>query len=223
MAYGSIDYCNSSCDRFFLYVFLSTKSKHAVLGGFDKAKYQLHKYHAERYWAIFVAGLLIWLWVLGYPWMPPVAFSDAIKNSQSVHTIKITAGQWFWTLEDGGYGTGPTQSQWVGLKSNPATAAVGSNGGGGGSPQPQSSNQIHIRVGETVKFVARSIDVNHGFSILSSSDSMAPPLIQMQVVPGFDNVVYYTFQKPGQYTIRCLEYCGWNHPFMTSSITVYPK
>jgi hypothetical protein len=34
---------------FLVYVALSTKSKHVALSGFDKAKYELHKYHAERY------------------------------------------------------------------------------------------------------------------------------------------------------------------------------
>jgi hypothetical protein len=37
---------------FLVYVTLSTKSKHVALGGFDRAKYELHKYHAERYCAL---------------------------------------------------------------------------------------------------------------------------------------------------------------------------
>jgi cytochrome c oxidase subunit 2 len=82
------------------------------------------------------------------------------------------------------------------------------------------SGEVKIKVGEVVKFVAGSIDVNHGFAILSSSNSMDSPLMQMQVIPGFDNIFYYTFNKPGTYTIRCLEYCGWNHPYMTSLVTV---
>ena len=68
-----------------------------------------------------------------------------------------------------------------------------------------SAGQVRIKAGETVKFVAHSIDVNHGFGVLSSSNQMDSPLMQMQVVPGFDNVFYYTFNKPGTYTIRCLD------------------
>lgn len=64
------------------------------------------------------------------------------------------------------------------------------------------NNQLYVKAGETVKFVARSIDVNHGFGVLSSSNQMDVPLFQMQVVPGFDNIFYYTFKKPGIYTIR---------------------
>jgi hypothetical protein len=66
---------------FFIYVALSTKSSHVVLAGFDKAKYELNKYHAERYWAIFVAGMLIWLYILGYPW-EPLSLSPMHFNTQ---------------------------------------------------------------------------------------------------------------------------------------------
>ena len=85
---------------------------------------------------------------------------------------------------------------------------------------PSATGLVKIKTGETVKFVARSLDVNHGFGVLQSSKSMDSLLLQMQVVPGYDNVFYYTFKEPGEYTIRCLEYCGWNHPFMTSQITI---
>lgn len=208
---------------FFMYVALSTKSSHVVLGGFDKAKHELNKYHAERYWAIFVAGMLIWLYILGYPWMPPVAFSNALQHSGKVHVIKVTGGQWFWTLQDGGYTYSQTQEN---MKKTSTTV---SSGVSSSSPvratevaTAAESGEVKIKVGEVVKFVARSIDVNHGFAILSSSNSMDSPLMQMQVIPGFDNVFYYTFNKAGTYTIRCLEYCGWNHPYMTSLVTVVP-
>ena len=114
-----------------MYVVLSTKSNHVALKGFDKVKYEINKYHAERYWGIFVAGLLIWFWVLGYPWMPPVAFDAALKQPQNIHTVKVTAGQWYWMLEDGGY------SQNANDTSNNTK-----------------SNRLYIKAGETVKFVA---------------------------------------------------------------------
>jgi heme/copper-type cytochrome/quinol oxidase subunit 2 len=192
---------------FFTYVILSTRSKHTLLAGFDKAKYELNKYHAERYWAIFVGGLLIWFWFLGYPWMPPVASQEANENPDQVRIIKVTAGQWFWQLEDGGYASSDQNS-------------LSQNSKSPDNLEDQSPTPVNIKAGETVKFVARSLDVNHGFSILSSAKSMDSPLMQMQVVPGYDNIFYYTFDKPGVYTIRCLEYCGWNHPYMISQITI---
>ncbi len=192
---------------FFTYVILTTKSKHALLAGFDKAKYELNKYHAERYWAIFVGGMLVWFWLMGYPWMPPVAFQDAIENPEEVHVIKVTAGQWFWQLEDAGY-------------MNETKTSQESESSDNSSAQSSSPGPVNVKAGETVKFIARSLDVNHGFGILSSNKSMDSPMMQMQVVPGFDNIFYFTFEEPGVYTIRCLEYCGWNHPFMLSQITI---
>jgi heme/copper-type cytochrome/quinol oxidase subunit 2 len=189
---------------FFIYVIMSTKSNHVALKGFDKAKYELNKYHSERYWAVFIGALLIWFWFLGYPWMPPVAFDAALREAEEVHTIKVTAGQWFWILEDGGYSSD-----------------------NGAIPHNTTSKQLYVKTGELTKFVATSEDVNHGFGVLSSSNEMDVPLFQMQVVPGYDNVFYYTFKKSEtcsnvcHYTIRCLEYCGWNHPYMVSSITVH--
>ena len=207
---------------FFVYVVLSTKSRHAALGGFDKLKYQLNKYHAERYWAIFVGGMLIWLWFFGLAWSPPIAFSEAVANPKQVHTVKVTAGQWFWSLEDGGYGTGPTTARAIPTSEMTPRLPTQTSGFSQGSAA-SGAQSLHIKAGETVEFVARSLDVNHGFSILASNKSMDAPLLQMQVIPGFDNVFYYTFEKPGTYTIRCLEYCGWDHPFMTSQLTVYPS
>ena len=195
---------------FFIYIVLSTKSDHAYVAGFDRVKYQLHKYHAERYWGIFVAGMLVYLYFLGFPWMPPVAFSQALQHPDNVHTIMVTAGQWFWVLADGGYGKGPKVAGPEEHSIEEQTSSISS----------ASPSMVKIKAGETVKFVARSVDVNHGFSILSSSKSMDSPLMQMQVVPGYDNIFYYTFEKPGTYTIRCLEYCGWNHPYMVSQITI---
>jgi heme/copper-type cytochrome/quinol oxidase subunit 2 len=188
---------------FFIYVLLSTKYNNVVLKGIDKKKYERTKYTIESVWGIFVAGLLVWFWILGYPWMPPVAFEKALNENQTAHIVNIIASQWNWELKDIGYTNN------IDNKS------------------PLTSNQdreIKVKAGETVKFVAHSEDVNHGFSILSNQtgvqiyDQMGVPLLQMQVVPGdkTENIFYYTFKEPGVYLIRCLEYCGWSHPFMVS-------
>lgn len=219
---------------FFIYIALSTRkySKETEGENVKGIKYKLHKYNAERYWAIFIAGTLIWLWILGYPWMPPVAFEKALSNNSTVHLINVTAAQWYWIFKDEGItvdktfqnpssemNTSPTGNYGVQVdsnntKSNPTSQSSST------LPSSQTQGPILIKTGEMVKFVARSLDVNHGFGILQSSKSMDVPLMQMQVVPGFDNVFYFTFDKPGNYTVRCLEYCGWQHPFMVSQITV---
>jgi heme/copper-type cytochrome/quinol oxidase subunit 2 len=125
--------------------------------------------------------------------MPPVSFSAVNPIKQNVQVVDVTAGQWFWLMHKEG---------------QPPLAS-------GQSPH------ITIVAGQPVKFVAHSIDVNHGFGIMKGSDD-SEVLLQMQVIPKLDNVFYYTFKQPGTYFIRCFEYCGFAHPYMTSIITVIP-
>ena len=153
------------------------------------------KVHPERYWAIGIAAVLIWLWITSYHWMPPVAFSSVNPATEHIQVVDVTAGQWFWLMNK--------------------------EGGGQQTLNPGASPHITLIAGQPVKFVARSVDVNHGFGIMKgSSDSIV--LLQMQVIPKLDNVFYYTFKEPGTYFIRCLEYCGYAHPYMTSIVTVLP-
>ena len=171
------------------------------------------KYKLETIWAIATAAILIGLYVTSYKWMPPVAFSNAdpefsIANASTVASaannpeakpqiVEITAGQWFWLMHK--VGDPPLKP---GSKSMPP--------------------QVTLKEDQTVKFIAHSVDVNHGFGVFSGNDDGAPILFQMQVIPGLDNVIYYTFKEPGTYHVRCLEYCGFAHPYMTSQIKVQP-
>ena len=152
------------------------------------------RYHFERYWAIGVAAVLIWLWIISYPWMPPVAFSSVNPGQKNLQVVDITAGQWFWLMHKVGESLTPGQTP-----------------------------HLTLIAGQPVKFVAHSVDVNHGLGIFTGPADGSPILLQMQVVPGLDNVFYYTFDKPGSYIVRCLEYCGYAHPYMTSVINVLPQ
>jgi cytochrome c oxidase subunit II len=149
------------------------------------------KSHFERYWAIGIAGVLVWLWIISYPWMPPVAFSSINPTQNNLQIVDITAGQWFWLMDKVGQSLTPGQTP-----------------------------HVTLVAGQPVKFVAHSIDVNHGLGIFAGPADGSPILFQMQIVPGLDNVFYYTFDKPGYYLVRCLEYCGYAHPYMTSVIHV---
>lgn len=186
----------------FLIVMLTSRMKFQSFA--SKKKYQF-----EKYWGLFVAAVLVYLWVVSYPWMPPVAFSSVTSNQQQhpnqqqvntsqqqqhMQVINITAGQWFWLMNK--YSSQPSSGQ---------------------------SPHVTVEVGKPVKFIARSIDVNHGFGIFAGPDDGSPILLQMQIIPGMDNVFYYTFKQPGIYLVRCLEYCGYAHPYMTSIIQVLPS
>ncbi len=69
-----------------------------------------------------------------------------------------------------------------------------------------------------IKFVVTSSDVNHGFGIYSPKGVL---LAQVQAMPDYKNVLYFTFPGPGTYIIRCLEYCGEGHSVMYQKLTVY--
>jgi len=74
-------------------------------------------------------------------------------------------------------------------------------------------------VGETVEFEVTSKDVNHGFGIYDADMTM---VAQIQAMPGYTNKLQYTFDKPGEYTIMCMEYCGLAHHSMMATINVAP-
>lgn len=68
-----------------------------------------------------------------------------------------------------------------------------------------------------VKFRVTSKDVHHGFAIYSPDGRI---LVQTQAMPGYTNELLYTFDRPGTYTIHCLEYCGIGHAPMKATLEV---
>jgi cytochrome c oxidase subunit 2 len=74
-----------------------------------------------------------------------------------------------------------------------------------------------VPVGRTVVFKVTSNDVNHGFGVYDPEGTM---VFQTQAMPGYVNQVRYTFTKPGQYRVLCMEYCGLVHHDMIDRIDV---
>jgi len=71
--------------------------------------------------------------------------------------------------------------------------------------------------GQPVEIRVTGSDVNHGFGVYDTNDRL---ITQTQAMPGFTNVIRYTFTTPGTYRILCLEYCGLGHHTMMSQLTV---
>jgi cytochrome c oxidase subunit 2 len=59
----------------------------------------------------------------------------------------------------------------------------------------------------------------HSFAIYSPDGDV---LFTMMLMPGLKGPtsIVYTFDKPGTYTVRCLEYCGINHHNMRDQLIV---
>jgi len=81
-------------------------------------------------------------------------------------------------------------------------------------------SQEEFFVGEPVQFNVTSMDVNHGFGLYDENMQL---LAQTQAMPGYTNVVDFTFTKPGKYQILCLEYCSVGHHVMVKEIVVKEK
>lgn len=74
-----------------------------------------------------------------------------------------------------------------------------------------------VQTGSDVEFRVSSADVNHGFAIYGPDGRI---VAQTQAMPGYTNKLLHTFNQPGTYTVRCLEFCGLAHAQMAAPIQV---
>ena len=76
-----------------------------------------------------------------------------------------------------------------------------------------------IEAGKPVKFSAKSGDTVHGFSVYHPDGRV---LFTMMLVPGLESptTLVHTFTEPGEYKVRCLEYCGIVHHAMQDLLVV---
>lgn len=79
------------------------------------------------------------------------------------------------------------------------------------------SNTITVPADKLIEFQVTSSDVNHGFGIYNPQGEL---VAQTQAMPGFVNKLKYTFHKPGEYKVLCLELCGVAHYMMAANIEV---
>jgi cytochrome c oxidase subunit 2 len=74
-----------------------------------------------------------------------------------------------------------------------------------------------VPVGVVVEFRVTTLDVNHGFSLYAPDGSL---MAQTQAMPGYVNRLRVVFDKPGMYTVLCLEFCGMSHHRMRGVVEV---
>mgnify|MGYP002634082665 CR=1 FL=1 len=76
-----------------------------------------------------------------------------------------------------------------------------------------------IQAGTAVRFSAKSNDTMHGFAVYHPDGDV---LFTMMLMPGLETAtsIIHTFDEPGTYTVRCLEYCGIAHHAMRDELTV---
>ena len=77
-------------------------------------------------------------------------------------------------------------------------------------------NEIRVPAGSTVTFVATSKDVIHGLFIPGAN-------VNAMLLPGQVTRVTARFEKPGEYSLLCHEYCGIAHHTMWVRVIVEPR
>ena len=76
-----------------------------------------------------------------------------------------------------------------------------------------------VRAGTPVRFDVSSLDVNHGFGLYDPHGHLVG---SVQAMPGYHNKLDMTFDLPGHYRVRCLEFCGFRHAVMQADFVVLP-
>lgn len=69
------------------------------------------------------------------------------------------------------------------------------------------ANEVHMPVGKKLLIQLKSADVIHDWWVPSLGN-------KMDLIPGRDNHVWITIQKPGVYEGTCSEFCGAQHAWM---------
>lgn len=78
-------------------------------------------------------------------------------------------------------------------------------------------SQEKLPSGKVIEFRVTAKDVNHGFAIYASDGRIVG---QTQAMPGYTNALLVRFDQPGEYLIRCLEFCGTGHHLMIKPLIV---
>lgn len=82
-------------------------------------------------------------------------------------------------------------------------------------------SEQEFEAGDTVRFTANSVDTVHGFAVYHPGGNV---LFTMMLIPGVTpSSLVHTFDDPGTYKVRCLEYCGISHHEMNDEIIVRPR
>lgn len=135
-----------------------------------------------------------------------------IKVPDDAEVVEVVGQQWHWSFrfpgEDGVLGqvdiAAMTADNPLGLKAqDPA----------GLDDILITDGELHLPVDKTYKFVLRSKDVLHNFTVPQFR-------VKMDLVPGMTPYVWATLNHSGRYDIMCEELCGIGHFAMRGAVVV---
>ncbi len=148
--------------------------------------------------AMLTPGLFVW--------------ADFVDVPDDAHVVEAVGQQWHWTFrlpgEDGKLGEVDAERI---TDDNPF--GMDPDDPNGQDDVLVYSAEVHLPVDRPVKFLLRSKDVLHDFTV-------AQFRVKMDLVPGTNTFLWLTPTKTGRYEILCEELCGVAHYTMRGAVIV---
>lgn len=148
--------------------------------------------------AMLAPGLLVW--------------NSFITVPRGTNLVEVVGQQWQWSFRL------PGKQGRLGLADTRLVSADNPLGLIPGDPNSQDNvlvigGDLHLPVGQPVKFLLRSIDVVHDFYVPEFR-------AKMDLMPGIVTYFWFTPTRPGTFEILCAGFCGVGHPFMRGNVIV---
>ena len=163
-----------------------------------KLEYWLTGLTAVGVAAMLTPGLFVWAKFVDVP--------------EEAHIVEAVGQQWHWTYrypgEDGKLGEVDAQRI-----SHENPFGIDPEDPNGQDDIIVYNPEAHIPLDKPVKFLLRSKDVLHNFTV-------AQFRVKMDLVPGMNTFLWLTPTKPGRYELLCEELCGIGHFAMRGAVVV---
>lgn len=78
------------------------------------------------------------------------------------------------------------------------------------------ANEMHVPVGQPVRFILRSRDVIHSFWVPNLTG-------KRDLIPGYQSTIWFQADTAGTYRGQCAEFCGLQHAKMALTIIAQPR
>lgn len=148
--------------------------------------------------AMLTPGLFVW--------------ADFVNVPEEAHVVEAVGQQWHWTFRY------PGEDGKLGEVDNERIS--GDNPFGMDPDDPNGQDDVivygaeaHVPVGKPVKFLLRSKDVLHNFTV-------AQFRVKMDLVPGMNTFMWLEPTLTGRYELLCEELCGIGHYAMRGAVVV---
>src|SRR6266487_4554776 len=147
-----------------------------------------HDRNLEALWTVVPAVILL---IVGFAAFQTLVRTDTLPQDPDV-IMEINAHQWYWNFNI----TYVRSGMWLNTTGNFTSL--------------NTTGAFTIKTGLVVKIILRSFDVAHSFYLIDFD-------LKVDVIPGHTNLYWFKPLQPGDFMIRCAEFCGLNHYTMTAT------